>query len=149
MFLRFKRLGAWLGLLALSGCAGRMVVPMDRLADPPRSESYLVTTVGGEEMEFVTFRAVADTLHGTVKTVRKRLVGAGAGERMEVRNEYREVALPVSGVRSVEIPGSGPDRWLLVAAGAVVAGGIYLVAHGARDNGASDGGTGKTPPGNP
>lgn len=149
MFFKFKRLAAWVALLSLAGCSANVLVPMDRLADPPRSGSYLVTTLDGEEMEFVTCRAVADTLHGTVKTVRKRLVGAGTGERMEVRNEYREVALPVSRIRSVEIPGSGLNRWILIAAGAALVGGVYLVARGADDNGTTGGGGGKTPPDNP
>lgn len=147
MSLKIKNLCGLLALLALSGCAGRTVVPMADLTDPPDSESYFVTTQQGEELEFVTFRASADSLQGTVRTVRQRVVGHGDDERVEARNQYREVALPLSEVQRVEIRKSGPPGLVLAAASAVAVGGVYLLLNkGEEDPPVDDGGGGRPPP---
>jgi hypothetical protein len=145
MSLNFKRLGAVLALTGLTACAGRTVVPMADLADPPKSESYFVTTQAGEQYEFVTFRAEGDTLLGTIRIVKQRVVGQGESERVEERNQYREVAIPTSQVSRVEIQKSGPPRLLLAAAGAAALGGVYLLLNKSDDEPVDTGGGGRPP----
>jgi hypothetical protein len=140
-----KKLGAVLALLGLSGCAGRTVVPLSDLTDPPDSESYFVTTQSGEQYEFVTLAATGDTLAGTVRIVKQRVVGDGSEERVEERNQYREMLLPTSQVSRVEIPKGGPSKVVLAAAGAAAIGSVvYLLSRG-DEEAPDDGGGGKPP----
>ena len=134
----FKQLTVFAVLLGLAGCTARTIIPVGELTDPPHSDSYFVTTRSGQEMEFVTLRAAGDTLEGTVRTVRQRVTGQGEGERVEVRNDYRDVFLPFGDVRSVEIRKSAPREIFLVAAGALAAGGLYFLLR--KNNDAGGGG---------
>jgi hypothetical protein len=147
MSLKIKNLCALCALLAFAGCAGRSVIPMADLTDPPESESYFVTTQQGEELEFVTFRATADSLQGTVRTVKQRVVGHGDDERVEARNQYREMALPLSAVQRVEVARNGPPSLVLAAASAVAVGGVYLLLNKSDEEPPiDDGGGGRPPP---
>lgn len=148
MFARVKKLGAVLSLAALAGCAGRSVVPAARLTDPPKSDAYFVTTTSGTELEFVTLTSDGSALQGTVRTVQQRVVGQGDRERVESRNQYRDVTLPLAEVVRVEIRKGAVSPMLLAAAGAAVVGGAYLAMRGSGDdpsNGSDDGGGGIPP----
>jgi hypothetical protein len=145
MLLKSKKLGAFFALMSLTACAGRTVLPASDYASPPRSESYFVTTQAGEQYEFVTFRAEGDTLLGTVRIVKQHVVGQGAGERVEQRNLYREVALPVSHVQKVEVAKDGPPKLLIAAAGAVAVGGIYMLLNKSEEEPVDPGGGGRPP----
>lgn len=134
-------------LLTLSGCAaGRQELSGTELTDPPPRSSYYVTTRRGEELEFISLAAHADTLTGTLRTTRRRMVGAGETERVEVQNQYREMALPMSDVRRVEIDGARRKSLLYVIAGAVVAGGAYFIINRPENDPGDTGGGGRTPP---
>lgn len=130
----------------LAGCAARQELSGTDLLNPPARASYYVTTKDGQEMEFISLRAESDTLTGTMKTIRRRMVGSGELERVEVQNQYREMAFPLSDVRRVEIEGSRRKSLLYMIAGAVVAGGTYFVVNRPENDSAGSGGGGKTPP---
>jgi len=137
--------------LVLASCGGRTALPIEDLDHAPTHEEYFVTTTSGEELDFVTLKVGDGQLQGTVRTVQKRVTGQGDEERMEVRNQYREVSYPLTDIRSVEVRKAGPDRSLvLAAAGAVVAVGVYAILNSSNDNGNGGGsgtGGGKGPPG--
>ena len=132
--------------LALTGCAGRQELARSELTDPPRSDSYFVTTNRGEELEFITLKAADDTLSGTLRTTRKRLVGTGDRERMEVQNQYRDIMLPLSSVQRVEIQGTHRTGLLYAIVGAIAAGGAYFVLNKPDDTTTGGTGGGKEPP---
>lgn len=142
MFVRVKKLGAVLSLVALTGCAGRSVVPASRLTDPPKSDAYFVTTTSGSELEFVTLSSDGKALQGTVRTVQQRVVGRGDRERVESRNQYRDVTLPLADVVRVEVRKGAVNPLLLAAAGAVMVGGAYLAMRGSGDDGSGGSGDG-------
>ena len=135
--------------LALTGCAGRQELARSELTDPPRSDSYFVTTNKGEELEFITLKAADDTLSGTLRTTRKRMVGTGDRERMEVQNQYRDILLPLSNVPRVEIPGTHRTGLLYAVVGAIAAGGAYFVLNQPDKTTTGGTGGGKEPPPNP
>jgi hypothetical protein len=130
----------------LWGCSGRTIVPLTEIDDLSQKESYFVTTTDGRELEFVVMKSQGDTLLGTVRMSRSRVV-SGAEGRVEVRNEYRELVLPVSDVRKIEVQKSGPRTLLLLAASVAAIGGIYaLVANSDGGSEGDGGGDGREPP---
>ncbi len=145
--------GAVIGLvlpLVLTGCAGRTAIPVEDLAAAPARDEYFVTTTAGEELDFVSLSVSEGSLKGTVRTIQKRVTGQGDNERMEVRNQYREAAIPLSEVRSVEVRKGGPDASVILAvAGAAVAAGVYAILSSGNDDGSGNGdgtGGGREPP---
>ena len=69
MMMPIRRSGAILALL-VTGCAsGRSVVPLSDVTSPPDREVYYVTTTGGEQLDFVTFKSDGATVTGTVREV--------------------------------------------------------------------------------
>ena len=135
--------------LAFTGCAGRQELSRGELTDPPRSDSYFVITDRGEELEFIRMKAADDTLAGTIRTTRKRMVGTGERERMEVQNEYREVRLPLAEVRRVEIAGGHRTGLLYAVVGAIAAGGAYFILNRPESAKSPTTGGGKPWPPNP
>lgn len=147
MSLRMRQWGAVFALLGLFGCAGgRAVVPISELDRPSDEEAWFVITSNGEELEFVSLQSDGEALNGTVRTVQQRLVGQGTDERLESRNQYREVSLPLADVARVEVRRGGTSPFFLLAAGAVAVGGGLLLLGGRDPAPVDPGGNGREPP---
>ena len=145
MMMPIRRFGAVLALV-VTGCAsGRSVVPLSDVTSPPAREVYYVTTTGGEQLDFVTFKSDGATVTGTVREVQQRLVGHGDDERVESRSQYRDLSLPLRDIARIEVDKSGSNSLVLIAAGAVALGGAFLLL-GGDDPASEDGGGGKPPP---
>jgi hypothetical protein len=144
---RIRKWGAVLSLFGLLGCAGgRAVVPVSELDHPSDEEAWYVITTGGEELEFVSLHSDGRALNGTVRTVQQRLVGQGEDERLESRNQYRELSLPLSDVARVEVRRGGTSPFALLGVAAVLIGGSFLLLGGDDPPTGDDGGDGRKPP---
>lgn len=144
---RIRHWGALLALFGLAGCAGgRAVVPLSELDQASGEEAWYVITSGGEELEFVSLHSDGRTLNGTVRTVQQRLVGQGDDERLESRNQYRELSLPLTDVARVEVRRGGTSPFALLGAAAVLIGGSFLLLGGDDPPAGSGGGDGREPP---
>ena len=145
MIMKIRRFGALLALL-VTGCAsGRSMVPLGEVTSPPDRDVYYVTTTGGEEFDFVTFKSDGSNVTGTVREVQQRLVGHGKDERVESRSQYRDLSLPLRDIARIEVDKSSSNSLVLIAAGAVAIGGALLLFDG-NDPAPEDGGGGKPPP---
>jgi hypothetical protein len=144
---RFQKWGAVLSLVGLVGCAGgRAVVPVSELTEPSGEEAWYVITTGGDELEFISLKSDGRALNGTVRTVQQRLVGQGDDERLESRNQYREMSLPLSDVARVEVRRGGTSPFALLGAAAVLIGGSFLLLGGDDPPAGGTGGDGREPP---
>jgi len=147
MLMPIRRFGALLALF-VTGCAGgRALVPLDEATSLPDRDVYYVTTVSGDELDFIELKSDGSNLSGTVRDVQSRVVGQGEDERVESRSQYRDVVLPLRDVARIEFDKPGSNPLLLVAAGAAaVAGAFLLFGNGEEPTTPDDDGGGRPPP---
>ncbi len=146
MLMPVRRFGAILALL-VTGCAGgRSLVPMSEVTNPPDRDVYYVTTVSGEELNFITLQSDGSSLSGTVRDVQSRMIGQGESERVESRSQYRDVVMPLRDVARIEIDKPGSNPLLVIAAGAAIVGGAFFLFGGTEEATTDDDGGGRPPP---
>jgi hypothetical protein len=139
----------WLaaGLLVQSGCAGKITLTEDELADPPPAKSYLVKLKDGREYTFISLHRESGNLVGTARITTRQEVGEGEEARVNVSNRYQEMTVPWSEVEEVEAD-TGRKKTSSVLLGAVVLAvgvGVFLLLTNDSDGGTT-GDDGKEPP---
>jgi hypothetical protein len=134
-------------LLLQAGCAGRITLTEEELADPEPAKSYSVKMKDGREYTFISLHLEGGSLLGTARITTREEVGKGEEKRVNISNRYEEMKLPWGEVESVEAElGKKKLPSLLLAAVAVAAGvGLFVLLTNDSDSGTTDDG-GKEPP---